>query len=197
MLRINLPIFSPLPDWVAAEQIPSELIQCGPRCYVDGFNAEQDSVSTESKWNFYKKFKKIFKICQLWTSCEHFIVTRNAIRILVCKKTIECQAGKWPGWGQEVTRLRPGKWPGWGQAGQQLACVLDSHVTLPEVKDESNCAEIREFSSVFGPERSSSPHQPHTLTSDSRLLRQARYRLAIPISTSTCRSLKLHWISFT
>jgi hypothetical protein len=28
--------------------------------------------------------------------------------------------------------------------------VLDSHITLPEIKDESNCAEIREFSSGFG-----------------------------------------------
>jgi hypothetical protein len=60
-------------------------------------------------------------------SCEHLIVTRNALRILVCKKTLECQAGKWPGWGQ---------------AGQQLACFLDNHVTLHEAKDEKNCAGI-------------------------------------------------------
>jgi hypothetical protein len=31
----------------------------------------------------------------VWISCEHFIVTINALRILVCKKTIECQAEKW------------------------------------------------------------------------------------------------------
>ncbi len=91
-----------------------------------------------------------------------------------------------------MASLRSGKWQGSGQAGQQLACVLDSHVTLPEVKDESNCPEIREFSSGFGPERSSSLHQPLTLNSNSRLLRQARYRLSIPNSTSTGRSLKLH-----
>ncbi len=76
-------------------------------------------------------------------SCEHFIVTRNALRILVCKKTIECHAGKWPGWGQ---------------AGQQLSCVLESGVTLPIAKDESNWAEIREFSSSLkGPHLHTSP----------------------------------------
>jgi hypothetical protein len=51
---------------------------------------------------------------------------------------------------------------------------------------------MRQISSGFGPERFSSLLQPHTLTPDSRLLRQARYRLAILISTNTGRSLKLH-----
>jgi hypothetical protein len=31
---------------------------------------------------------------KMWIPCEHFIVTRNALRILVFKKTIECQAEK-------------------------------------------------------------------------------------------------------
>jgi hypothetical protein len=33
-------------------------------------------------------------IYQLWISQKHFIIARNALGILVCKKTLECHAGK-------------------------------------------------------------------------------------------------------